>query len=585
MTRTSILTVLIALAGWTAGTVSTAAAATPAQHPSLVDVASTNCTDCHDDLWEESAAIHPPAEDDCTTCHELSKSDDGMQVALTEEGPPLCLLCHDELTAAAEADYETPHFPVTDSCTSCHSPHASTRQRLLKAPVKELCAECHDMADLDESHGGQLAADVRCQSCHEPHGGQNPSMLVAKRLHAPFKEGSCNGCHRPPMAGRVRLRKRGEKLCLSCHGNLLTEGHTAHPAIFARRDQKGCLSCHDPHMSPNARLLVAPGPEVCKSCHGEAVAQASAEGGHPPAADDCTICHLPHDAEHPKLLSEAPDEVCALCHDTDDEGLRSAHLGADLAALSCTGCHSPHGSEHGRLLAKHLHPPVLDGCDICHDETYNAFLDEQTALCEMCHDDVTAAAAAAAVPHAALELGSCTDCHNPHASPQERLVKAPGAGPCVDCHDDMEAGEDEFAHSVIGRLGCRACHEPHGGSQEKLLRVTGNELCLSCHDKSRLKIEEGQSVVTLLDRFEVSTQEAVAAASLSLQGNGEQGHPSPFHRALGVPTEEELKLTQTSFRGELTCLTCHDPHKGRSPRLFVDGLKGRELCARCHREK
>lgn len=557
-------------------------------HPSLVDVATTRCADCHDDLWESGAALHPPAEDDCTNCHDFTKTDSGTEVALLEEGTALCLMCHDGFTAAVEAELETPHFPVTDDCTTCHSPHGSKEERLLLMPVGELCSTCHDRGDLSAAHKDQLIPGVRCQSCHDPHGSQNPHMLAAAKLHPPFEEGSCTACHRQPLFDRIRLRNRGEKLCTSCHGEFdpPADGGSVHAALQGARGRAGCLSCHSPHMSPQRKLLLAAGGEVCRQCHGEVVTLALAKGGHPPAADDCMNCHQPHVADNPRLLQQAPEELCTFCHDSGDDELRASHLGADLGSLECVACHNPHGSEHPALLAENLHWPVLDGCDTCHDGAWNQHLEGGAPdLCLLCHEDVGDAAEAAAVPHGAMEIGTCTDCHNPHASPQQKLIKAPGAGPCADCHDEQVAGPGEVAHGVIGILGCRACHEPHGGANEKLLRRTGAELCLSCHAPTGPKVDGKAGTVTLLGHFELAVGELPLASmtSLRLSGDGTRDHPVTNHLALGTPTKQELKRSGSSYQGELTCLTCHDPHKGRSSQMFRwNAASPVEACQHCH---
>ncbi len=563
-----------------------AGAAGAASHPRLVDVATARCTDCHDDLWPAGAALHAPVEDACTACHQLTVAESGTEVRLTAAGTDLCLTCHHELAAAVEADLASAHAPVANDCSTCHDPHASRHPPLLASPVAELCNRCHVAGDLKAAHGGQLTNRTDCRSCHDPHGSANPGMLLAGELHAPFSEGSCKGCHRQPFAERIRLRSRGEKLCVSCHGDLAFDRSgddgTVHAAMRGERSRAGCLSCHDPHMSPHRRLLVAPGSELCNRCHQEVVTAATAETGHAAAAEDCLHCHRPHVAAERPLLSAPAQEHCVRCHDTVDEELSAAHLGADLESLACVSCHDPHGSGHDHLLARHLHGALEAGCDRCHDGAADRFLEAGSELCLSCHDDVGEAAAAAAVPHAAIEAGVCTQCHNPHASAQEKLIKLPAGGTCAECHDEQAAGDGEVAHGVIGLLGCRACHQPHGGSRRALLRREGAELCLSCHEKKRLDIGEGAASVELLG-FEVPVTKVAAMATVPLSADGERGHPVDNHRALGVPTEEELKITDTTYRGELGCLTCHDPHKGRSRKLLNWGAASAlEACIECH---
>jgi len=134
-------------------------------------------------------------------------------------------------------------------------------------------------------------------------------------------------------------------------------------------------------------------------------------------------------------------------------------------------------------------------------------------------------------------------------------------------------------------LGCQACHEPHGGG-ELLLRKQGPELCLACHDPRRLWLGEGKLSTTVMDRFEMSADAVRSMATLRLSSDDQHDHPIKNHRALGELTEAELEKTDSTFRGEFTCLTCHDPHKGRSQLLLRwNAATAFEACAHCHTKK
>lgn len=560
-----------------------------AKHPRLVSVDASKCSMCHAKLTRGAKVIHAPVEDDCTSCHDVSVTKEGTTVEFSAPEPDLCILCHDDMEAAAAGDLGGTHAPVVDSCLTCHNSHAGEQENLLRAPKTELCAECHDTTDLEEAHDGQFTKTVDCTSCHSAHGSANKKLLVASSQHAPFADGSCEACHRAPFAGRIRLRSRGEKVCVACHGDLREEAGeygSIHAALEGTRSRAGCLSCHDPHMSPNPKLLTAAGTTLCGECHRSVFDAANADTGHAPAAEDCAGCHQPHTSENSSLLTETTPDLCLMCHDPDDVDLQATHLGATMDALDCISCHSPHGDGHEHLLAKNLHAVIADGCDTCHEGASDRLVaGGESELCLACHDDIGEAAASAAVPHGAMEMVRCVDCHNAHASPQEKLVIAPAGGECTICHEDQAAGPDEVAHGVITLVGCRACHEPHGGVNEKLLRIVGSELCLVCHNSARVEIPDGASIVTLLERFDVPVEVAVRAAVLDLSDNEEHGHPMQNHRVLGTPTAEELNRVDVTFSGDFSCLSCHDPHKGRSCHLFAGGAGSPfEMCGACHQK-
>lgn len=558
-------------------------------HPRLVSAQAARCSTCHEQLTAGKAVAHPATED-CTACHDVAVSEAGTRITVKETGPGLCLACHDALEAAAQGKLKSPHAPVTDACTNCHSPHASDAPHLLKAAARELCAGCHALADLQAAHGSQLTDKTECTSCHLPHGSSNPRLLAGSKLHAPFADKSCVACHRPLVAGRTRLTARGNELCTGCHGDLARPapaGGSLHAALQPVRGLPGCLGCHAPHMSGNARLLLAGGPQACARCHAAVVSVAQAPTGHAPAREDCGGCHQPHSSAQPKLLADAPAALCAGCHDPADATLRKAHLGADLSKLDCLACHSPHGAGQKKLLARNVHPPVLDGCDSCHEGRFDKLgSGGPPALCLACHGDVGEKAEKSKVPHAALQMAGCTECHNPHASGQRALVKSSGAGPCAACHEDQVADAGEFAHGAVTILGCGGCHEPHGGDQPRMLRQSGNALCLACHDARNHKIDpKTPGVVRVMDRLDLTPAQAKSLSTLRLSPDGTRNHPVPRHLTIGTPDPKEVARRGIKFEGEMGCLTCHEPHKGASRQLLRWGVRSStEACARCHQK-
>ncbi len=556
-----------------------------ASHPTLIQTRIEMCATCHEDLLENNISSHAPVEEDCTSCHEVAKGEGGTEITLTAPEPELCLMCHDGMTDAAAGELASPHAAVMDSCLSCHQVHGSEHPALLAADPRQVCLTCHDFGDIAPSHSDRLPENADCMSCHLPHGGPNDHMFRGSKMHAPFIDGSCDGCHRKPFGERVRMRNRGEKLCTACHGSFdIPEGGFSHAALTGKKGRAGCLNCHDPHMSNSTDVLKADGPELCSPCHQEIVAAARGENGHFPAAEDCLGCHTPHVSSGPRLLSSAPKELCLTCHDPDDGELSGKHLGAGMAGLDCTSCHDPHGSAHGKLLARNLHPPLQDGCDTCHEGGADKLMEDgESSLCLMCHDTVGEMAESAQFPHAAMEMIRCADCHNAHASPNERLVSGDGGQVCSVCHDSKTAGEGETGHGAVDRFGCQACHLPHGGDQVSMLRIPGDDLCLGCHGIGTVRIPDDGSSVVLLDRYEVTVDEARALTTLDLFDKNTRGHPIEGHLVRGTPKNKRVNRVQSTYQGELGCLTCHDPHKGTGGYLFRWNAGNRmEACTHCH---
>ncbi len=560
-------------------------------HPRLIDMSLARCINCHEDLFKGRNIVHEPVEEDCTHCHEVSIQESGTRITSAGEQPAICVSCHDKLYSAASGELAASHSPVTDTCTICHDPHASTVPGLLYSPAAELCVNCHEFSNMLAPHSGQFTSRIDCLKCHLPHGSSRTHMLTGTELHMPFADGDCDSCHRPPFAGRVRLRARGKRVCTACHGEIIEPvevGGSIHAPVVAVGRQASCISCHDPHLSSAGSLLVDEGTELCGMCHESVVEAARAETGHDPAAEACINCHSPHRSEREHLLKEGLPALCLSCHEpdgADGAALAKAHLGAEIGSLECTSCHTPHGAGNPKLLARTVHSPVvIDGCETCHEGTADNLKEGGgPALCLGCHAEIGKQAAAAMVPHLALEEGRCTDCHNPHASRQKHLIKAPAGRACIACHDEQAISPGEVEHGVIKLIGCWACHEPHGGENPKLLRQTGSELCLACHDSRNLQTEGPSSPVLLMDRFPISAETARGMATLRLSPDGERDHPVSGHRAIGFPTENELQRIETTFQGELGCLSCHDPHKGRSRKLLLsEHSSSMGSCLECH---
>lgn len=260
-----------------------------------------------------------------------------------------------------------------------------------------------------------------------------------------------------------------------------------------------------------------------------------------------------HDAVPAKAAPKTPEPnacISSKCHTTILSG-KTVHD----AAEGCTDCHSelstPHpkkGTKTFELLntqpdlcstchdefgkKKTVHSPVADGsCTECHDphsSDHDALLKAETAaVCRDCHDGPTDHPNL----HSPVEDGDCTACHEPHESDTGSLLVKEGSALCLDCHDGMaDVASRKTVHSPV-EDGCADCHDPHGSQQEALLTDAVPKLCFGCHD----------------------TMEAeIADAPVS-------------HGAMDDPEG---------------CVLCHSPHSSDNPALLVDTT--RKVCLGCH---
>lgn len=97
----------------------------------------------------------PPIKKDCDTCH-ISQA---MGVSLTLKAPlsELCINCHPDRVSPAEhkIDIAPTMMPINAlpldeegrmTCITCHDPHGTTRiVKMLRTEHDKLCRYCHKM--------------------------------------------------------------------------------------------------------------------------------------------------------------------------------------------------------------------------------------------------------------------------------------------------------------------------------------------------------------------------------------------------------------------------------------------------------
>lgn len=368
------------------------------------------------------------------------------------------------------------------------------------------------------------AAQVNCFQCHARDG------FTGSQVHEPVAAGQCQTCHNPHVSKhKGLLKEEAAKLCYGCHSELLTlaeEAAVAHQP-FADAD---CLACHAPHSSDRKGLIrTVDSGLVCFECHGELQNKNKFE--HRPFADgNCQACHRPHAAERIQLLDDEADHLCVGCHGGD---LGAAHgkFPYKVKKEGCLTCHNPHGSDRPDLVRNVLHPPYRDGCMDCHAGGGIPTVGK----CLECHDGI-GEKLNSIHSHQTNKTGNgCVNCHSPHASDFENLMKDSQKQVCRECHaDTWDAYIDKpFKHpdSVM----CSNCHGVHGSNNLALLKDDGNATCNVCH--------ETQGVFT---------------------------HPV----GAGVIDPRNGQI--------MTCVTCHYPH-GTVHKANLKLSGSMELCIQCHK--
>jgi DmsE family decaheme c-type cytochrome len=224
----------------------------------------------------------------------------------------------------------------------------------------------------------------------------------------------------------------GEAVCTACHA--LENEHFTH-TLHA--------------LGLRAAAAANPGTPVCEVCHGPGSAHAEK-----PNAKGLIIAYT-HGSGTPVAVQTG---TCLACHagGARDHWLGSVHQRNDL---SCSDCHNPMSNFSAQGLM--VKASINETCAQCHRDIRLQFNRRS---------------------HMPLAEGqmSCDDCHNPHGSLTDPLLKTDSVNEtCYQCHADKR-GPFLFEHAPV-RENCLNCHTPHGSNQASLLVAPVPFLCQQCH--------------------------------------------------------------------------------------------------------
>lgn len=234
-------------------------------------------------------------------------------------------------------------------------------------------------------------------------------------------------------------------------------------ALYTRKGADTCLKCHDEYFdkypvleifftkhgdrqnprSPMAQLQ-------CESCHGPGRAHATEPLVGKKRAPIFTF------GKKSKLSLTDQNNVCLQCHSDANRATwkGSAHASQNMA---CVDCHSIHIKKD----------PVLSSSD-------------QSSVCLTCHKKQKSEFSRRSAHPVRQGQVSCTQCHNPHGSFFQALLKtATKNDTCYQCHAEKR-GPYLWAHGPV-QEDCGICHEHHGSIEKSLLKKRAPYLCQQCH--------------------------------------------------------------------------------------------------------
>jgi DmsE family decaheme c-type cytochrome len=234
--------------------------------------------------------------------------------------------------------------------------------------------------------------------------------------------------------------------------------HSSVPVEATFVGAKTCLTCHASQTAAFEKTLMGrigktqKGKFDCENCHGPGSAHVKAGGGRGVGG---IISFRPNDLSR---TAEENNGICLNCHEKGD---RTNWHGSthDERGLMCTNCHT-----------------VMKEVSRKH-QLKTAF---EPDTCFQCHKDRRAQMFRSS--HMPMREGKvvCSDCHNPHGSVTESLLKADSINDtCYTCHAEKR-GPFLFEHTPV-RENCLNCHDPHGSINEFSLKLSRPRLCMECH--------------------------------------------------------------------------------------------------------
>jgi DmsE family decaheme c-type cytochrome len=221
---------------------------------------------------------------------------------------------------------------------------------------------------------------------------------------------------------------------------------------------KVCLGCHATQAAAFSETLMGrinkktPGKFECENCHGPGSLHVKAGGGRGVGG---IISFRPNDLSR---TAEENNAICLGCHNKGDRTYwdGSTH---EARGLQCTNCHT-----------------VMRNVSLKH----NVKTAWEPDTCFQCHKDRRAQLYRSS--HMPMREGKmvCSDCHNPHGSVTEALLRENSINDnCYKCHAEKRG---PFLHEHIPvRENCTNCHLPHGSVNQKLLKTAIPRLCSGCH--------------------------------------------------------------------------------------------------------
>lgn len=254
-----------------------------------------------------------------------------------------------------------------------------------------------------------------------------------------------------------------DETCLGCHDDMASSLSFTPHRLSSQYDKAttdiSCTSCHsgasvhieDPSTENISNPSNEKGLEAVKTCSACHKAHNSLDNfgtdAHSNMQLNCSSCHKVHGKKKSLLLDDGT-KFCLGCHaDSKTEFMRRSNHPIRQGNLTCLSCHN-----FSRAVDDNFSYDINRICGDCHPEHGGPYLYE--------HEPVNAYS---------VEGSGCIECHEPHGSENDRLLKQSGDNLCSSCHMVPQHFQVLPPHDSLIKNSCLSCHsEIHGSFNSNL---------------------------------------------------------------------------------------------------------------------
>jgi DmsE family decaheme c-type cytochrome len=182
------------------------------------------CQTCHGGNHAGSErSTHSKANVSCIGCHRIHSA--GVSAhQLKKAQPDLCYQCHKDVKPQFSMPSRHKVAEGLIQCTDCHDAHVPRQENERRATSWQFdeCTKCHAATAGPFLHEHPVVKVEGCITCHFPHGGENPKLLIRANMNS-----ICLQCHAPSANssnGRPdvpeHIQSAQSQPCIRCHADI-----------------------------------------------------------------------------------------------------------------------------------------------------------------------------------------------------------------------------------------------------------------------------------------------------------------------------------------------------------------------------